>query len=137
MRSYPHNSPQAAARLVALAMLIDGHASRVEMQALESLGLPQRLGLSVEALSEVTQSLCEDLLGIAETAWAPTRLDEAQLAPLLAEISDPALRSTVLQACIVIAAADSQLHEAESMLLMSALRQWQMAAPARELFQHV
>ncbi|WP_315650302.1 TerB family tellurite resistance protein [Roseateles aquae] len=136
MRSYPTNSPQAAARLVALAMLIDGHASRVEMQALESLGLPQRLGISVAELSEVTQALCEDLMGIAETPWTPSRLDAESLTPLLAEISDPALRSTVLQACVVIAAADSQLHEAESLLLLTALQHWQMSAQEDGVFHH-
>jgi hypothetical protein len=45
MRSYPHNSPEAAARIVALAMLADGHLSKSEFDALERLNIYGRLGL--------------------------------------------------------------------------------------------
>ena len=38
MRTYPTNSPQAAARVVALATLADGHLSRSELGALDRLG---------------------------------------------------------------------------------------------------
>ena len=34
MRTYPSNSPEAAARIVALAMLADGNVCHREMQAL-------------------------------------------------------------------------------------------------------
>ncbi len=35
MRTYPTNSPEAAARIVALALLADGHLSLIEIDALE------------------------------------------------------------------------------------------------------
>ena len=37
MRTYPSNSPEAAARIVALAMLADGNVCHREMQALDAL----------------------------------------------------------------------------------------------------
>ena len=37
MRSYPKNSPQAAARIVALVLIADGHVSQSEIDALNHL----------------------------------------------------------------------------------------------------
>lgn len=39
------NSPEAAARILALVMISDGHVCRSELAALQSLGLPAQLGL--------------------------------------------------------------------------------------------
>lgn len=50
MRTYPRNSPQAAARIVALAMLADGHVCRSEIEALERCDAAARLGLSRASL---------------------------------------------------------------------------------------
>ncbi|MEJ5999250.1 TerB family tellurite resistance protein [Paucibacter soli] len=140
MRSYPTNSPQAAARLVALTMLADGHVSRVEAQTLERLGLPQALGLSVGALSEVLQGLCEDLLSCAQGHWDRPAVDAALVSALLAEITDPGLRAQVLQACVAVAQADELLADGECLVLAQALAQWRVGVPnqrARELSRHV
>ena len=45
MRSYPTDSPQAAARIVTLAMLADGAVCRAEVDALERSGVHEQLGL--------------------------------------------------------------------------------------------
>lgn len=37
MHSYPKNSPEAAARVIALLLISDGHVSRSEMDALYGL----------------------------------------------------------------------------------------------------
>ena len=44
MRTYPNNSPQAAARIVALAMLADGHLCKTELDLLERMDAIARLG---------------------------------------------------------------------------------------------
>ncbi len=44
MRSYPRNSPQAAARIVALLLIVDGHVSRSEMDALYGRDIERELG---------------------------------------------------------------------------------------------
>ena len=44
MRSYPCNSPQAAARIVALLLIADGHVSRSEMDALYGRDIERELG---------------------------------------------------------------------------------------------
>ena len=44
MRNYPANSPQAAARIVALTMLADGYLSKAELDAMERHGGYRLLG---------------------------------------------------------------------------------------------
>ena len=62
MRSYPRNSPEAAARIVALVLISDGHVCRSEIDALQKLQVEQELGLVPGAFAQVVHTLCEDLL---------------------------------------------------------------------------
>ena len=48
MRTYQNNSPQAAARIVGLAMLADGNVCKAELDVLDRLGAHQQLGLQPE-----------------------------------------------------------------------------------------
>ena len=45
MRSYPRNSPEAAARIVALMLISDGHVCSSEFDILKQLGAERELGL--------------------------------------------------------------------------------------------
>ena len=45
MRHYPRNSPQAAARIVALTLLADGHLSKAEVEVGQKVKRGDRLGL--------------------------------------------------------------------------------------------
>jgi hypothetical protein len=97
MRNYPRNSPQAAARIVALAAIVDGHLSQSELDALERLDAHGRLGLDRLELNDVIRELTEDLLATAHGDWeSACRIDAATLSALMAEIDDPQLRETVL-----------------------------------------
>lgn len=125
MRSYPRNSPHAAARLVVLTMLADGQLAKPELDLLDRLGIATRLGLSRAELHAVMQAFCEDLLAAASLAWADAcRIDPRTLAALLAEIDDLPLRRTVLNLCVAVAEADDQVDEAESIVLTTAVEQW-------------
>ena len=44
MRSYPRNSPEAAARIVALVLISDGNVCRTEIEALQRLEVERELG---------------------------------------------------------------------------------------------
>ena len=55
MRPYPVNSARAAARLIALAVLADGHLSTSELGLLERMNAANRLGLTREQFSEVVR----------------------------------------------------------------------------------
>lgn len=70
MRTYPSNSPQAAARIVALAMLADGRVCDAELEELIEQGVHQQLGLRQEELTAVVHASCDDLPTEAHMTWA-------------------------------------------------------------------
>lgn len=97
MRSYPHNSPEAAARIVALVLISDGHVCSSEFDILSQLGAERELGLAPQRLPQIVHTLCEELLaGGYATGSLMDNVDDSALASLMAEISDPALQSKVL-----------------------------------------
>jgi len=133
MRPYPRNSPRAAARIVALTLLADGHLQPVELSSMEGLLGHQRLGLRRYELHAVLNDFCNDLL---EEARA-TRNDDCHITPalielLLADIDEPALQRQVLALCAGVARADGRLDEGESLVLGAAVEQWRIAPPSFE-----
>ena len=125
MRSYPRNSPEAAARIVALVLISDGHVCRSEIEALQQLEVEQALGLPRGAFSQVLHTLCEDLLlGAYGSGSMMCSVDEATLASLLAEVDEPALQAEVLRLAGAAAQADRHLADAELLVVTAARRRW-------------
>ncbi len=125
MRTYPNNSPQAAARIIALATLADGHLCKTELDALESVDVQKQLGLSPGELHGIVHTLCEDLLASAQGDWeAACRIDPGTFAALLAEIDDPVLRATILRLCLTVFAADEHLADGERVILTAVVAHW-------------
>lgn len=127
MRTYPRNSPEAAARIVALVLIADGHVCRSELEALQQYHLERDLGLPAGGFSKVVHALCEDLLASSYgTGSAMCNVDEATLESLLTEVTDPALQRRVMHLAHAAAAADRHLTEAESFVTSAARRLWQV-----------
>jgi hypothetical protein len=124
MRSYPRNSPEAAARIVALALIADGHACRSEFDALAELQASSTLGLAPDALHRVVQHLCEDLLTAHTGGSMLASVGDDVLASLMAEVDDPVLQLQVLRLATAAAAADGHLAEGEDVVLSAATRHW-------------
>ena len=125
MRPYANNSPQAAARIVALAMLADGDICMAEVGVLDRLGAHARLGLEAEQFHVVVHDCWKDLLSAAQLTWADAcQVDPRSLADPMAEITDPELRLTVLGLCAAVIEADGHVAEGESVVLGAALEQW-------------
>jgi hypothetical protein len=132
MRSYPRNSPQAAARIVALALLGDGHLCKVELDALDRCGVQEQLGLRPGELHAVIHAFCEDLLATSSSTWgAACAIDGGTLAGLMAEIDDTSLRRKVFGLCVEAVDADRHLGEGESLILEAAIRQWDLHREAK------
>ena len=127
MRTYPNNSPQSAARIVALAMLADGHLCKTELDALDCVDVHTQLGLPPAELHAIVHALCEDLLSTSHGSWeAACRVDSGTLAALLAEIDDPALRVKVLRLCLTAVAADEHLADGETVILTALVAHWEL-----------
>ena len=125
MRKYPQNSPQAAARIVALTLTADGDVGPAELGLLDQLGVHQQLGLTRDGLHAVIDTFCEDLLSSKKLSWGDAcPVDEYTLTELMAEIDDPALRRKVMGLCVTLAEADDQVAEGESIVLIAALAHW-------------
>ena len=125
MRTYPTNSPHAAGRIIAMALLADGHLCKAELDLLDRLDVARQLGLRRTELHSVVHGFCEDLLASANGGWADAcRVDKATLFGLLAEIDDAALRRQVLQLCTCVVDADHHLADGESTLLLAAVEHW-------------
>ncbi|MGQ3082369.1 MAG: TerB family tellurite resistance protein [Hydrogenophaga sp.] len=125
MRNYRTNSPEAAARLLAMALVADGNYSLTEIRALDRIQASGRLGLAPDALKEVLDHFCEDLLTAAHGEWTGSaRMDETTRQQLLDEVQDPALRALVVDLCQAIVQADGHEADGEAALLDALTRAW-------------
>lgn len=130
MRSYPRNSPQAAARIVALLLIADGHVSRSEMDALYGRDIERELGLP---FGQVLHTLCEDLLmGMRDRRLLTGHIDDATLAALLDEVTDAVLRQKVLYFADAAATADQHVASAEAWVMEAALTRWHLEEAAAQ-----
>ena len=134
MRNHPRNSPEAAARIVALVLISDGHVCRSEIETLQQLQVEQELGLAPGAFAHVVHTLCEDLLmGVHGRGSMMCSVDDAILASILDEVDAPALQARILRLASAAAEADQHLAEAEALVVAAARRHWRCsdsAAPA-------
>lgn len=135
MRSYPSNSPEAAARIVALALLADGHLSQTEYAALGRHEASRLLGLQDNAMECVVQHLAEDLMAFGAASWggSASLLDEDSFRSVLREVSDPSLRRVVLEICAAVTSADQHRCENEHGLLEFARKTWGYTAASSAL----
>jgi len=125
MRHYPRNSPQAAARILALLAIADGHVSRPEIQALDRLRVPEQLGLDGPGWHDVLTVLCQDLLLTMDLTWADVcQIDERTLRQIFDDVDDPVLRWRILQIGTALVEADGDVTESEGRLLATAVDHW-------------
>jgi hypothetical protein len=129
MRNYPSNSPEAAARIVALLLVSDGHVSRQEMEALYGQDIESELRLAPGGFAQVLHSLCEDLLMAAhERRLLAGSIDQATLDAVMAEVTDAELQQKVLYFADAAAMADRHVAAEEAWIMRAALAQWRIGA---------
>ncbi len=129
MRRYELNSPQAAARIVALTMLADGAIGQRELDVLQRFRAAAQLGLHDADLRAVLIALCEDLLVGANPSWAGAHsIDALSIARLLDEVDDADLRERVLALSLAVAEADETVSDGEAFVLTRAVEQWGLQA---------
>lgn len=129
VRSYPHNSPEAAGRIVALVLISDGHVCSSEFDVLKQVGAERELGLEPQLLPHIVHTLCEELLASGyESGSLMGNVDDSALASLMAEVSDPALQRKVLRLSLAAARADGHLADGETRVVEAAQHHWKLFA---------
>jgi hypothetical protein len=123
LRPYPRNSGEAAARIVALALIANGRMEDVETAVLDALEAPERLGLTRSQWHGVIDDLCADLLRTARCGNEICIPSEA-LGSMLDQLDDEDSRRLVLRLCSAVVQADSQIDDGESFVLLAAIERW-------------
>ena len=123
MKAYPVNSPEAAARVLAMAMLADGQYSMTEIRSLDRQHAPERLGLSPEAFKAVVDGFCQDLLLAGGGQWTGT-VDAAVRDQLMGEVTDRSLQDLILLQCETLMLSDGHLADGEVELLDALSAAW-------------
>jgi hypothetical protein len=130
MRSYPRNSPQAAARVVALTVLADGHLGHQEIDALQRIDVAGRLDLSQADFMAVLQAVCDDLMASSHQHWSGIQhLPRSELKQVLNELDDVGLRLIVLEICAALCECDQNLADAEYEMLCTLADHWDLPLP--------
>lgn len=132
MRIYATDSPRAVSRLLALAMIVDGHLAPAELKAMRHSGVLQGVGIGEDDFDDVVQELCEDLLATAHQRGAgEVEIDAKLLDGLLHDVEDPALRMGTMKAMLDIVHADTVLDGRETLLIQRAFKAWGAPVAAR------
>jgi hypothetical protein len=129
-RRYPRNSPQAAGRILATALLANGDIKASEWRRLADTGAFDRLGLRGLQWHSVMDDLCQDLMA-GSRLGRDCLIDSAMLAAWLEEVDDAQLQSLVLELCAEVIEADGEVHPGESLVLRAALEHWVLPLPAQ------
>ena len=123
LRPYPRNSAEAAARIVALALVANGRIKAVETAALDALNAHERLGLSRVKWHGVIRDLCADLVSPSSDG-DEDGIPSEWLDRMLDEVDDDATRRLVLHLSAAVVDADRHITECESFVLLAAIERW-------------
>ncbi|MFT3734842.1 MAG: hypothetical protein QM776_07435 [Rhodocyclaceae bacterium] len=125
MKRYPQNSPQAAARILALSMLADGELEPSELTSLRLGAATSRLGLTRDAFNDVLEDFCADLMS---NTWIDASgncvVTPVLMREIFSEVDDPHLRNEIARLIGHVIRADSRLHYGESVMLQTLIHSW-------------
>jgi hypothetical protein len=134
LSAYPINSPRAAARILALALISNGKIQPSELAAIETHDAKGQLAISDQQWHDVVHDLCVDLL-LAARHGPECRIDSRMIQQMFDEVDDMALQRRALRLCIAVVNADGQIEEGESAVLLSAVKQWQLHPDEQTLLE--
>lgn len=132
MRHYPSNSPEAMARIIALALMADGAIDLSELETLKRHQITKELGLDDRQFDKVIHDFCEDMMTFAHHGPSgQLELDQQSIDALLGEIQDPEVQNQLLSAVLHIVNAEGSLLCGEVALVSRAMTCWGLDLRAR------
>lgn len=133
MRNYPIDSPEAGARMVAIALMADGTIDLSERSLLERQQIVSRLGLNNEQFDSIYYGYCTDMLRSAyRHDSGALELDGHKIKEILSEIRDSGLQKKILRMMLDIVNADHFLTANEAALISQTLKHWKIDLHALE-----
>jgi uncharacterized tellurite resistance protein B-like protein len=122
-RSYPRNSPEAVARVLAMAMITDGEVDDAEIALFDRLDLFRMVGLSRQDFAQVLSDYCTDLRA---ADGGPLAADAAVVDAVIADVDDPHRRLMACAAMLSVCYADGRFDAAELSVMRQVLRRWNL-----------
>ncbi len=126
-RNYPDDSPEAKARLIVLALVVDGDIDEYELMALNRPHTLETLGIGREGFVRVLHELCEDLARLPREGDALS-IPRPLLSGLFSAISEPAAQSQLLGMISALIQSDGHLSREELQYWKSAAQAWRRDA---------
>lgn len=125
LRVYPDNSPEAAGRVLALALLADGELCDAEGRMLQTLEAATLLGLDAVSWRAVVSGFADDLAASRAPRWAHAcQVDPWTMAAVFDSVTSTTLRRQVLRLCAVLVEADGRIDAGESLVLTAVVEHW-------------
>ncbi|MDP3424541.1 MAG: hypothetical protein Q8S32_12355 [Burkholderiaceae bacterium] len=126
MHSYPLNSPQSAARVLAVVVLADGHCSQTELALIRAQQATTQLGLTADAWECVVRDFVDDLMLASRSEWTGAgRMDAHTREQLLSEVTDPGLQERLRALARSVVLVDGHVTDDELLVLSTMDRLWQ------------
>ena len=124
-RPYPSNSLQARARVVVIALLVDGETDDHELAFLNDPAWLEGLDIDRPVFIQVLNEFCEDLAKITPSGIGyPLRDDE--LLAMLNEVNHAALQSRLKQVTRHLIECDGKVSRQEAQLWRKMLSSWRL-----------
>jgi len=125
MRNYPIDSPQAKARIIALALFADSGLDKSEIEYLESRDIVNHVGITTETFDMVMHEFCQDIdqSGLRRPN-GQLDLEHPAIEAMLSEIRQRNVRQTLLRVIFDIVHADRNVCLGEAQLTSRAMNHW-------------
>ncbi len=127
MKTYPINSPEAMARILAMTMIADARLDDRELEIMDSLRLYDVLGIGKTEFSKVVKDYCDDLVAAGAPDGRIDLMDRDRIHAVVDLVDDPAKREDVANMVLNIVKADGDFHGAELALFRYILSRWKLS----------
>lgn len=124
MKSYPTDSPEAMARVLAMVMIADAKLDDRELETLDRLDLLRLVGLGREQFSQLVKEYCDELVAAGAAGGKVNLLDRARIDAIVDAVQDRRKRTDAARMALILMKADDQIHDAELALLRYTLERW-------------
>jgi uncharacterized tellurite resistance protein B-like protein len=126
MTTYPKDSPEAIALVLAMTMITDARLDDRELEIMDRLQLYDMLGLTKAEFARVVKAYCDEVVQSGSPDGKVDLMDRPRIDAVADLVEDPARRMAVAQMMLNIIKADDTLHKAELALLRYILARWDL-----------